>query len=338
METIYRQWLILRMFSRHRRISTKDILDRLQSDDGVAPDIRTIQRDLNELSRLFPLSRDNNRPAGWSWSKDAAAFDIPNMDPVAALTFKLAEKHVGQMLPHGVLTALKPYIKSADERLKQCSDSSLSRWPDKVKVVSRNLAIIPPQVPEEISESVYTALLEERRFIAKYRTVGGKNKEHEVNPLGMVFVEGLTYLVASLNEHADPVLLLLHRIKNVILLDKTVTLPQGFNLDDYIAREMKFPLGGKICLRVRFERAADIQRLAEAPIAANQTIDGREDGSFEVTATVDDSLQLRWWLRGFGDRVEVHAPQALRQEFAELAQRLGERYKISHQTKDRQSF
>lgn len=327
MDTLYRQWLILRMIPRRGRIATIDILTRLQTEDGIEPGIRTVQRDMNELSRQFPLVRDGNRPAGWSWSKNAAAFDIPNMDPVAALTFKLAEEYVSQMLPNGVLTALKPYINSADERLKQCSDSNLSRWPDKVKVVSRSLAIIPPQVPEEISEAVYTALLEERRFIAKYRRVGGKTKEHEVNPLGMVFVEGLTYLVASLNEHTDPVLLLLHRINSVTLLDKAVTIPQGFNLDDYIARELKFPVGGEICLKVLFSSATDVQRLEEAPIALDQSISSREDERFELTATIEDSMQLRWWLRGYGSNVEILEPESLRTEFVAAAAGLAALYR-----------
>lgn len=326
-DTLYRQWLMLRMIPRRGRIATTDILGRLKSEHGIEPDIRTVQRNLNDLSRQFPLIRDSNRPAGWSWSQDAAAFDIPNMDPVAALTFKLAEVHISRMLPQGVLTALKPYIKTADERLKQTKESNLSRWPDKVKVVSRNLAIIPPQVPEEISETIYRALLEEKRFTAKYRTASGKNKEHEVNPLGLAFVDGLTYLIASLNEHLDPVLLLLHRVISVTLLDKAATSQEGFDLEEYIARELKFPVGGKICLKVLFSIASDVQRLTEAPISLDQAIGKRKDGSFELTATIEDTMQLRWWLHGFGDRVEVLAPESLREEFSALAKRLAERYK-----------
>lgn len=332
MDTLYRQWLTLRMIPRLGRIASTEILSRLKSEYGIEPDLHTIQRDLVNLSRQFPLVRDSYRPAGWSWLKDAAAFDIPNMDPVAALTFKLAEQHIGQMLPHGVLTALKPYIKTADERLKQTSESNLTRWPDKVKVVSRSLAIIPPHVPEEISEAVYTALLKERRFTAKYRRIGGKSKEHEVNPLGMVFVEGLTYLVASLNEHTEPVLLLLHRIKSVMLLDKAATPPDGFKLEEYIARELKFPLGGKIGIRVLFDRSSDIQRLEEAPVALDQSISRREDGRFELTATIEDSMQLRWWLEGYGERVEVLEPEALREEFANMARLLAQRYSLDKGT------
>lgn len=229
MDTLYRHWLILRMIPRRVRISTTEIRERLKSGYGIETTLRTIQRDLITLEASeFPLECDSKKPAGWIWSKDAPAFDIPNMDPVTALTFKLAEKHITRMMPHGVISALKPYIKAADERLRLTAESTLSRWPEKVRVVSRNLAMMPPVVPDDVSDAVYSALLEERRFKADYRTVNGRKKTYDVNPLGMAFVDGLTYLIASLNEHTDPILLLLHRIQTAELLAKPVSIPDGF--------------------------------------------------------------------------------------------------------------
>jgi predicted DNA-binding transcriptional regulator YafY len=330
MDTLYRHWLILRMIPRRTRISTTEIRDRLQSGYGIETTLRTIQRDLIALEAgEFPLECDRNRPAGWNWRHDAPAFDIPNMDPVTALTFKLAEKHITRMMPHGVISALKPYIKAADERLRLTMESTLSRWPNKVRVVSRNLAMIPPVVDEIISDAVYSALLEERRFTADYRNVSGHNKTYEVNPLGMAFVDGLTYLIASLNTHQDPVLLLLHRIKKVVELNKPVTVPVDFDLDVFISRELTFPVGGKISLVVLFFNKADVQRLGEAPVSTDQKIIAREDGTFELSATVEDTLQLHWWLRGYGSRVEVIRPESLRTEFKVLSQELSERYSSS---------
>lgn len=327
MDTLYRQWLILRMIPRKSRIATTTIWDRLSSEYGIETALRTIQRDLIALERSeFPLECDNNRPAGWSWRKDAPNFDLPNMDPVTALTFKLAEKYLTRMLPQGTLSALKPYIRSADERLKS-SESSLARWPEKIRVVSRNLAMLPPAVSEEISAAVSIAVLEERRFTVNYRTVTGSMKRYEVNPFGLVFVDGMTYLVASLNQHESPVLLLLHRIQSLEMLEAAATLPPGFNLDDYVATEFSFAVGEEIQLKVVFSRQTDMQRLKEAPLATDQSIVSRADGRFEVMATVADSRQLRWWLRGFGDRVEVLAPESLRTDFKALAGKMGELYK-----------
>lgn len=326
MDTLYRHWIILRMIPRKSRISTIGIHERLRSEYGIETTLRTIQRDLIALEASeFPLECDDNRPSGWSWRKDAPAFDIPNMDPVTALTFKLTEKHLTKMFPQGALSALRPYFTTADERLKH-SDSTLARWPNKIRVMSRNLATIPPVVTPEISDKVYTSVLEEKRFKATYKTVTGKIKTYEVNPLGMTFVDGLTYLIASLNEHTDPVLLLLHRIRTIELLDKSVSIPEGFCLDNWVSELLTFPVGESIYLKLRFSGPTDIQRLEESPLAIDQKILRVEDGTFELAATVEDTQQLRWWLHGFGARVEIVAPESLRQEFTQLAQNYAAMY------------
>ena len=114
------------------------------------------------------------------------------MDPATALTFTLAQKHLERMFPRGAMAVLEPYFNAANERLRQTTESCLSHWPDKVRVVSRNLPMLYPEIPENIRDTVYTAVLEERRFDATYRTLGGTVKEYDINPLGIAFVEGLT--------------------------------------------------------------------------------------------------------------------------------------------------
>ena len=329
MSALYRQWLILKMFPPRGKVSTTTIRDRLISEYGIETSLRTIQRDLVSLeSNEFPLDCDNNNPAGWSWRKDAPAFGISNMDPVTALTFKLAEKHLERMFPRGTMAVLDPYFKAANERIKLTSESTLSRWPNKVKVVSRNLPMIYPQIADDIMDSVYTAVLEEYRFKAQYRTANGRVKEYDVNPLGMAFVEGLTYLIATLNEHDDPVLLLLHRILDVKPTDIPATVPEGFDLEEY-TRELSFPIGDDIKLKVLFYDQADIDRLRETPISEDQKIFEKKEG-WQLQATIGNSYQLRWWLRGYSERVEVLGPKSLRQEFVDAALATAKRYTEAH--------
>ena len=78
---------------------------------------------------------------------------------------------------------------------------------------------------------------------------------------------------------------------------------------------------------LRFRNKADVQRLEEAPVSIDQNIVTLPDGHFELTATVEDTLQLHWWLGGFGTRVEVVKPDSLRKEFADRALELAECYK-----------
>jgi len=50
------------------------------------------------------------------------------------------------------------------------------------------------------------------------------------------------------------------------------------------------------------------------------------DGQIQLTATVQETLQLRWWLQGFGDAVEVVSPIHLRMQIAESVHHSAERY------------
>jgi len=203
----------------------------------------------------------------------------------------------------------------------------LARWPDKIRIVSRNLTTIPPVISSEISDVVFKAFLEEKRFKANYQKIGKKVITYEVNPLGLTFVDGLTYLIASLNEHTEPILLLLHRIKSVEPLDKPVSIPEGFCLDEWVEELLTFPVGDTINLKLRFTSPSDIQRLEESTLTEDQKITPMPDGSYELTASIEDTKQLRWWLQGFGARVEVLAPLGLRDEFLQLTEQYVSMYR-----------
>ena len=54
MDTLTRQWLILRMIPRNKRIATPEILARLGSEYNIDTTIRTVQRDMQDLPLLSP--------------------------------------------------------------------------------------------------------------------------------------------------------------------------------------------------------------------------------------------------------------------------------------------
>ena len=76
-----------------------------------------------------------------------------------------------------------------------------------------------------------------------------------------------------------------------------------------------------IKLKALFE-AKTAQRLYESGLSANQMLTEKPEGKVLLEATVRDDVQLRWWLKGFGDKVEVVGPNHLREEFVEMAQKL----------------
>lgn len=173
---------------------------------------------------------------------------------------------------------------------------------------------------EEVLEAVCKALLEERRLRARYRKRGeSEAKEYEVSPLGLVFQDRIIYLVATLWDYEDPLLLLLHRFESAELLEKPCSPPAGFDLEAYSEGELRFPEGEKpLRLEALFDAGA-AAHLAETPLSADQQMTEKSDGRVLVKATVADTAQLRWWLLGFGAQVVVLKPALLRKEMAAVA-------------------
>jgi len=332
MDTLYRRWLILGMIPRHgNSITVARIVEQLRRITNLdAISIRSVQRDLDELSGRFPiLSTLRGRTLEWSWIEGRQIM-LPAMDPHTALTFQLANSYLSAMLPLSSLRYLQPYFKNAAEVLESNPEFPLSHWLDQVRVVPRSLQMEPPRFAEGVPETVYDALLRQKRISASYRPRGEQRVRAyaELNPLGLVFVESLIYLVASIKDYPNPVQFLLHRMESAALLDKPATVPHGFSVQGYIeSGEFSYPFGGnKIRLKALFDRDAAAY-LHETPLPGTLTLAEQGPESILLEAEIEDSHQLRWWLKGFGTQVEVLEPPELRAYFKKLATGLKAMYR-----------
>lgn len=324
-DTLLRQLAMLKHIPRHpRQITARELTERVEAD-GFVISKRTVERDLLSLSEVFPLiSNERSRPYGWSWSKDAEAFTLPGMSPLQALTLGLAHDHLSTLLPASLLETLAPYFKCAEGVLASGDGlKKLSNWRKKVAIVPASQPLLPPNCPVEIIEAVHAALLSDQKLKISYASrEQGETKNYPVNPLGIVQRGAVTYLVATLYDYTDIRMLALHRIKSALLLEQTAKRPQKFDLAKYISEgAFGFDEGGEIKLVLRFTAAA-AEHLRETPLSHDQTIEPNQAGWVRLQATVTDTAQLRWWLLGFADQVEVLEPKALRNEFVEMTQSL----------------
>ena len=324
-DTQLRQWLMLRRIPQHpRQISARELTERLISE-GFEVSKRTVERDLLSLSEIFPLiSNERSRPYGWSWSKDAEAFALPTMSPLQALTLELAHDHLATLLPASLLATLAPYFKCADGVLSSGDGvKKLASWRKKVAIVPPNQPLIPPNYPEAIIEAVHSALLSGQQLEISYASrEQDETKTYPVHPLGIVQRGAVTYLVATLYQYTDIRLLAVHRIQSAHILDQAAKAPKKFDLAQYIRQgAFGFDESGEIKLAARFTSPA-AEHLRETPLSPDQQIKPDRPGWVRLQATVPDTAQLRWWLLGFGDQVEVLKPSALRKEFVNMSQSL----------------
>lgn len=323
MDTIIRHWHMLRLIPRYPRTTDAATLHaRLEElDPGMKVSRRTVERDLNELSTAFALVSFPGRPQQWCWSADAAALDVPGMDLVAALTFRMAEEYLGRMLPSHCVMSLAPQFKRARQLLDGIGGQGLSTWPAKVSVVPRSMPLHPPAIADGVLETVTEALLRDRCCQVAYKRRGEEGKEILLHPLGLVFNDPVVYLVATAWEYPDVRLLALHRCLEARMLEVPAKRPAGFDLQTYVEEgALGFPelRGKKLRLKALFTSAAGAH-LYESPLCEGQKLMEMPGGRLLLEAEVADTPQLRWWLLGFSHRVEVVAPKNLREEFAQLA-------------------
>ena len=326
-DTLSRQWALLKAVPAYPHwLSTRELHQRTW-DQGHEVNIRTTQRDLDFLSSPFPLcSKTRGKTHYWQWMQGAQGLEIPAMSQSTALVFQLADHYLRQLMPGNVLGLLSPYLERASTIL---ADTKLSNWNEKVIHMEQGPQLTPPEVDEGIRDIVYRALLEGRQFeleyVPRYET---DSRTYPVNPLGVVLREGVFYIVCTIWEYTDIRQLAMHRIKNAKLLDAGVQAIKGFDLKKYIHKESAFsyPESPKtIKLKALFDKGA-AWHLTERQLSDDQKLKKITDESFQLTATVRDTLELRWWLLGFGDGVEVLAPKALRKEFKTITASMAQMY------------
>jgi predicted DNA-binding transcriptional regulator YafY len=315
-KNVLRQWALLRLLPRYPRKSA--VTDLLQSLNrlGFETTIRTIQRDLNALALSFPVVADDAKPQGWSWAKDAPQLNFPDHDQQTAVNFLVARMHLDKMLPKNSLSYLKPWFKAADEALNT-QGVSTGHLNDKIRISSRSYQLQPPNIDPEVLDGMYDALLKEKCLQLTYSSRSkDQSKAYVVHPLAIVIIDAVSYLVVIFEGHTDIRHLAAQRISKISLLDQPRTMPDNFNLDEYIAGGgFGFSQGG-LDLNLKFRlKTIWVKHLEETPMTSDQKLTPLKDGWTLVEATVPNTSQVRWWLRGFGSDLIVDAPSQLLEEF-----------------------
>lgn len=304
-----------------RRIGTLDLRDRL-AERGYKVTQRTIQRNLKELAAALPeLGNDESKDAtGWFWKTGAPLLQLPAMDPVVALAFKLGEQYLRPQLPSGVLAPLEPYFNAASTVLDSTENDSYRQWPQRVRTLPRGQPLKAPLIDQNVLHRAQEALFTSKQFTGNYQAPGREAAEYLFNPLGLVYRGNVIYLVATLWDYVEPRHYALHRFRAAQLLDTPAKVPNGFTLDEHIrAGHFDWSLGEDIQLVAYFYRdAATI--LAETPLSDDQILTVCEDDEdwFELRATVQDTAQLREWLLGWGDEAVITYPTELKKQISRI--------------------
>ena len=331
-DTIMRSLTMLQVIPvQPRSKTTREIGEELLAvDPDYEVDIRSIQRSLEKLSAIFPISSERDGRANrWFWTQKDAITQIPAMSRETAFALKLAGEYLKPIMPPSTLRLMAGHLRAADEMLK--GESKLGAWARKARIVERGIAMTPPSVRHDVIEEVYRALLDDQRIEVTCSASGERATRRVLNPLGVVFRGGIIHLVATEEGEGgegEVQHFVLHRLSNPTVLAEAVRRPRGFSLSRHLDETEEFssePGAGKLKLRAAFQPEA-FGQLGDAKLASDHRTTMRRDGRILVEATVADSAELRTWLMGFGAMVEVLSPKRLRNEFTAHAEALHAAY------------
>jgi predicted DNA-binding transcriptional regulator YafY len=314
-DTSIRRLLLLQQIPRSpHNITVKEICDNF-ANNGRPTNTRTIQRDLIQLSVVFPLIDEAmGKTNYWSWRADAEIIDMPSMNPKTALSFYLSELYLYQMMPPAVLDALQPHFNKAKQVLKD--NKNMGIWRNKIAILPEGMPLQAPDLKDKIIEPIYNALLEQKTISASYqkREEGTPTEYQQINPQALVFRNRIIYLLATVKNYPDIIQFVLHRFTKTTLQNQKIP-PINFNLHNYIQDgNFDFIEGDDFDIELLFTHGA-VNHLYETPLNNSQKLAKQADGRVRLIAKVHNSSQLRWYIRGFAHQVEVINPQFLREEF-----------------------
>lgn len=314
LETLSFALELLKRIPRDRKITARELFEQLTAA-GFNRDRRTVERQLVELTQQFDIERDDSsKPYGYKWKERAKGLAVPNLTEPESLLLVLAEKHLASLLPTEVLRTLAPFFQQANSNLASHHDGRGARlaraWTRKVRVVSTSQPLLPPRIDPAVFETVTRALYRDEWLQLRYRNSAGKDIEGAVMPLGLAQQGTRLYLVGRFRGYDNERSLALNRIKAVSATGEQFQRPD-FDLERYDADgRFGFGRGNRIRLLLRIDKAAGVH-LLESRLAADQTVEV-EENTYLISATVTETEQLKWWLRGFGAQVQVLQPEHLR--------------------------
>lgn len=323
-ESLSRQWLMLKSIPRHpKKVSVKTLLNILEDNDFVVSE-RTIQRDLHQLSSIFPLAVDDReKPFGWSWQKNAPNFDLPSLSVPEAITLVMVEQHLKSLLPSCVLTQLYPYFRNARTKLDSEPRHQSSRsWSDKVVTIPPSQPLLAPRIDPEIHSVITTAIFEDKQVDIEYLKRGAKScVSYRIHPLGLIQRGGIIYLDVRIFDREEARTIALHRIQKATIVDLKISPPNNYSFDERVRMGIwGFGSGDAIDLVLKFNKGIG-DHLLETPLTDSQIVEVHDNGLL-VSATVPDTPQLKWWILGFGEGVVVISPSSLKEAIYSAAQKL----------------
>ena len=329
-----------------------ELLAALKNEFQVQVERRTVERDLETLSLVFPLDCNaKSKPFGWFLTRK---IQLPQMTLPEALLLHLAEPELTSLVPGTVMPLLLPRLAEAERLVRDSAQSKKWQLSEKIAFLPTPQLQQAPVIDAEVLSTVQSALVDDLcvdivyqspyrlpaavateepvadESVAKRPVTEGATppaiktaSKYLLHPLALVQNGMQLYLVAVVDGYQDVRLFAMQRISAAQLTEKPAERPADFKLQPYLqSGALQFvsePAPFTLCARIDTTLA---NLLAEAPLGTQMYLERTpEPDWWQLTTDISDSWNLRLWLQSQGSRVEVISPLWLRQQLQEELQR-----------------
>ncbi len=179
---------------------------------------------------------------------------------------------------------------------------------------------------EDIFNCIYKAQLEKKSVHINYYSIDSKiEKDRIVNPYALKFRFGVWYLIGFCNLRKEIRTFRIDRIRNIKTLDRKFSIPEDFSLDKYLSGSWGIKKGKKFKVKLRFSLGI-AEFISEITWHPSQKLKFNNNGSLYAEYEVTGLDEIKRWVLGFGNDVEVIEPDELREEIIEEISKLEKIY------------
>ncbi|HEX3564563.1 MAG TPA: YafY family protein [Acidimicrobiales bacterium] len=298
------------------RVTALELAEELEISE------RTARRDLEALAIAgLPVYSQPGRGGGWSLLGGART-DLTGLTAAESRTLFLVAGPSSSATPE-VKAALRKLVQALPETFRADAESAASAVV--LDPTSWGYDSAPPQAHLNVLQQ---ATVDGFQVRLGYTARDRNESERMVHPLGLVAKRSVWYLVAGTD--AGMRTFRLSRIRSVVVTDRPVERPEGFDLAEAwksVVDEVDQRRSAGQASPVVARADPDLVPLLRMVVGSRLTVgDVTPDGRVEVEVVGDSVESTAGELAGFGARIEVLEPRAVRDRLALLGAELSRCY------------
>jgi len=168
---------------------------------------------------------------------------------------------------------------------------------------------------EDMFSLIYEASIAKKQLLISYYGIDTKNTtERVVDPYAFKLNFGIWYMIGFCHLRGETRTFRIDRIRQAqVQSGSSFNIPENFNIDDYFRGSWGIITGPEYKVKLKFS-ASIADFISECSWHPSQKLSKNRDGSLGAEFDVDGLSEIKTWVMGFGENVEVLEPAQLRED------------------------